>query len=307
MGAFTNLKAKSGFPQVIKEFMSTQLAQSNQITPPSMDSLFTDLLDNYQYPEPQRGEIITGEVMRIEQDAVFIDVGSKREAIVPYEEVQQLEEKLLKSLDPGDKVHVYVTHTPRGDDELIVSLEKGLQELDWKRAEEVERDDQLIELKALKHNKGGLMVEFGRIQGFIPNSHLPFLRGVRDRQEQAQIKAAKIGEMLPVKLIQLDREKQNLVFSATQGMVEKRLSDLILGEVVTGKVVNFKPYGAFVDIGDGVIGLIHISNIDWSHIEHPSECLSRGEELKVKIDDINLDKQQISLNRKALLPRPEQE
>ena len=287
--------------------MSEFLLNENQFeeTPAKLDSQFSTLLDEYEFPEPQRGEIISGEILRIESDAVFIDVGSKRDAIVPYQEVQKLDESFLDTLSTGDEVPVYVTQTPRGDNNLIVSLERGLQELDWKRAQEIENEDACIELKVVKYNKGGLLVEFGRILGFVPNSHLPFLRNVRDTQEQNQLKADQIGKTLPVKLIQLERQNQKLVFSAAQGMIEKRLDELILGEVLEGKVVSIKPYGAFVDIGDGLVALLHISNISWDHIDHPTDCVSRGEVVEVKVETIDKDKQQVSLNRKALLPKPE--
>lgn len=272
---------------------------------PQLESQFSTMLDQYEFPEPQQGEIISGEILRIEADAVFIDVGSKRDAIVPYQEIQQLEERFLDSLSTGDEVPVYVTQTPQGDNHLLVSLERGLQELDWKKAKEIEAEDRCVELKAVKSNKGGLLLEFGRILGFVPNSHLPFLRNVRDPYEQNQLKDAQIGKSLPVKIIQLVPQEQKLVFSVSQGMIEKRLNALILGEIVTGRVVSLKPYGAFVDIGDGLVGLLHISNIVWERIEHPSDCLNRGDSVEVKIESIDKQKQQVSLNRKVLLPKEE--
>lgn len=268
---------------------------------------FLELLDEYDFPRPQKGDILRGEILRIENDVVYVDVGSKRDALVPHSEVQELDDDLLEALSTGDEVPVYVTRTPLGDQQLIVSLERGLQELDWERAEVLEATGETIELQVIGHNKGGLVVEFGRVRGFVPNSHVPKIRNLRNKQEQLRQKAQMAGSTLPLKIIEVNSQRDRLVLSATAAQREQRqqqLQALQPGEVITGEVINLKSYGAFIDLGQGVVGLLHISKIAWEHIDHPSSMLSEGDTIEVLIDDVDIERERVSLNRKALLPGP---
>lgn len=268
---------------------------------------FTQLLEQYTFPQPQRGDILHGEILRIETDALYVDVGAKRDAVVPYEEVEQLHETTLDSLSVGDEVPVYVTRTPIGNEPLIVSLERGLQEQDWERAALLQAKGETLELKIVNHNKGGLVLEFGRIQGFVPNSHSPDLKRMHDPDKRMQYKMSHIGTTLPVKIIEVDSQQDRLVLSATAAQREQRhqkLQALTEGDVVTGTVESLKPYGAFVHIGDGLTGLLHISRIAWEHIEHPADVLAIGDEVEVVLGDIDIKRERISLNRKVLLPGP---
>lgn len=270
-------------------------------------SPFGQLLDEYDYPKPQRGDILHGEVLRVEEDVLFVDVGSKRDAMVPYDEVSQLDETLLQNLSRGDEVPVYVTRTPINDEHLMVSLERGLQHQDWQEAKALQAKDEIIELKVIHYNKGGLTVQFRAIQGFVPNSHIPEFRRIRHKNERQQFKAKQIGKKRFLKFIEVDPKQHRLVLSATAVQKEQRqqkLESLAEGEVVTGKVVSLKKYGAFVDVGQDVIGLLHISKIDWKHLDHPSEILKVGEDVEVIVENIDVARERLSLNRKALLPDP---
>lgn len=271
---------------------------------------FIQLLEDYDFPQPQRGDILQGEILRIEDDVLFVDVGSKRDAMVPYEEVDQLDEAFLENLSRGDEVPVYVTRTPVGDEQLLVSLERGLEKLDWERAEELIENGEMIELKVVGHNKGGLIVKFGRLQGFVPNSHIPQIRYVRQTQERQRFKAQQIGETMALKAIEVNQKKERFVLSATAVQKEQRrarLKALEEGEVVSGQVVSIKKYGAFVDIGQGITGLLHISKISWHKVEHPADVLTVGDEVELMVDDIELARERISLNRKILQPSPWQQ
>lgn len=269
-------------------------------------SSFAQLLAEYEFPRPKRGDILTGQVLRI-SDVVYLDVGSKRDAMVPHDEVAQLDQEFLDELEVGDEFPVYVTETPRGSEQLIVSLERGLQELDWDKAKALQAEDASVELEVTGHNKGGLLVEFRRIEGFVPNSHLPGLQRAWDSRRQTSYKATQVGKTLPLKFIEVDRQGERLVLSATAAQREQqrqRLESLIEGKVVTGKVADLKPYGAFVDLDNGLTGLLHISKIAWEHLDHPADALQVGEEVEVRLDKIDLERGRISLNRQALLPNP---
>lgn len=270
---------------------------------------FAELLDQYEYPQPVQGDILEGRLLRVEDDILYVDVGAKRDAVVPHEEVSELKEELLQSLSNGDTIPVYVTRTPVGDEQLIVSLRKGLAQRDWERAEQVMERDETVECEVVGHNKGGLLVQFGRVQGFVPNSHESELRRMNDRRQETSYKARLVGEMLPLKVIEIDRERERLVLSATaarRDLRDEQLEELQVGQVVTGRVVNIVDFGAFMDLGY-VTGLLHVSKMAWDKVDHPADVLSVGDEVEVLIDSIDPDRERVSLNRQALLPSPWQQ
>ena len=279
----------------------TNSTNGNEHTP------FFDLIEEYDFPQPQRGDIIHGEILRIDRDVVFIDIGSKRDAMVPYQEVAQLDDEFLENLSTGDTVPVYVTRTPVGSEQLLVSLERGLQELDWERAAKLHEDDTTVELKIVNYNKGGFVVEFGRIQGFVPNSHIPTIQNVYNHDQRTSYKSKQVDNTIKLKIIELDPQRERFVLSAKSAQKDQRkelLSNLSIGDKFTGTVVNLKHYGAFIDIGDGLVGLLHISRMAWEHINKPDDLFSVGDEVEVLVDKIDVEKEKISLNRKALLPSP---
>ena len=268
---------------------------------------FFDLIEEYDFPQPQRGDIIQGEILRVDNDVVFIDIGSKRDAMVPFQEVAQLDDDFLENLSAGDTVPVYVTRTPVGSEQLLVSLERGLQELDWERATKLHEDQTTIELKIVNYNKGGLVVEFGRIQGFVPNSHIPAIQNVYSHDKRTSYKSKKVDETIKLKIIELDPKRERFVLSAKAAQKEQRqerMDNLTVGEKLMGTIVNMKHYGAFVDIGDGIVGLLHISRMAWQHINRPSDLFEVGDEIEVLVDKVDVEKEKISLNRKVLLPSP---
>mgnify|MGYP001044962445 CR=1 FL=1 len=267
---------------------------------------FAELLDDYDYVQPKRGQILQGEILKVD-DIILVDVGTNRDAIVPHEEVQQLGEEMLHGL-VGDEIPVMVTHLPSwGSDELIVSIERGLEQKDWKRAAVLMEDDESLDLKVTGHNKGGILVEFGRLSGFVPNSRIPQLRRyLSDNQALARQKQKMVDEMITVKIVEVDRQKKRFILAADAALEEQRqemLENLTEETVINGTVVHIVPYGAFVDIG-GVNGLLHISNISWKNVSHPSDELSVGDEFEVMIESVDVEKERVSLNRKILLPQP---
>lgn len=267
---------------------------------------FADLLQEYDSPTPKRGQILEGEILRIEEDALFIDVGAKRDAIVPYQEVIELTQEFLEELSRGDAVPVYVMHTPRGNEELIVSLNRGLEQQDWQKAAHLMADETMVECEVVGHNKGGLLVQFGRVRGFIPNSHIPSMRHLRDDNQRNSFKSKQMGQTVPIKVIEVNRPKERLVFSIKEAQAEKRRQQLYalnVGDVINGRVVNLTKYGAFIDLG-GVDGLLHISQMDWTTPEHPSDIFSVGDEAEVLIEGIDIERGRINLNRKILLTSP---
>lgn len=267
---------------------------------------FEKMLETHEPKPLRRGQIVEGEIIKLEENLAIIDVGAKRDAIVPPEEMEGVNQSFLETLDEGDIVYVYVTRTPVGDEELFVSLEKGLREKDWERAAEYLENQEILELKVVGTNKGGLLVEFGRLQGFVPNSHVPTLANIYDRQERMKKKSNMIDTTVSVKVLEIDRQRKRLVLSAKAAwdeLLAARLAELEEGQVAPGRVVHLVDYGAFVDLG-GVTGLLHISELAWHHVVNPADVLDLGQEIEVVISEVDPERERVSLSRKALLPNP---
>jgi small subunit ribosomal protein S1 len=275
-------------------------------TSSELNTDFEELLEDYEHARPDRGQIVQGEVLELTEDTVLLDVGAKRDAVVPTRELASLDETLFEELAIGDQLPVFVTDTSGYDDELFVSIEKGLAQQDWERAESLLASEETLELKVKGHNKGGLLLAFGRLDGFVPNSMIPGLpRGLSRNEKQTQ-KVKLIGSTLQVKVIEVDQNNRRLILSgkAAESVRRKeRLQELEVGKKVTGIVSNVVDFGVFVDLG-GVDGLIHRSRISWEKVNRPSDIFQSGDEVEVLIKDVDIERERVSLDRRALLPNP---
>ncbi len=268
---------------------------------------FKQLLDEYEYESPRRGELLEGEVLRVDDDSILVDVGAKRDAVVPRKDLSRLEEEELGKISRGDRVPVRVIRAPdRINDRLLVSLSRGLEKEDWDKAQELLDSGEVIELEVVGVNKGGLLAEFGRLRGFIPNSHTPGMIPGADRQKKTDIKREIIGETIPLTVLEVNRRRKRLILSgkiAEQKERKKRLEELQVGQTVKGTVTNLVDFGAFIDLG-AVDGLLHISEIAWHEVDDPADELSVGEELEVMVQNVDVERERVSLSLKALLPSP---
>lgn len=267
---------------------------------------FAALLDEYDYDMPHRGQILEGIVLEASSDEILLDVGQKRDAIVTRKDLSLLDDKLRESIVPGKLVMTYVLQPRNYDGDLIVSINKALELEDWAEAHELQESGQIVEAEVVNTNRGGILVKYGRLTGFVPQSHLISLPRFTSADELITAKKRMIGEMLPLKFIEIDRKRNRLILSerdARQEAQQSRLSELTEGQQVTGRVVSIVDFGVFVDIG-GVDGLIHISKLDHHHVNHPGEVVAVGDEVEVLIDSIDAGASRISLNRVALLPDP---
>ena len=270
------------------------------------ESTFAKLLDQYDYHRPKRGQIIEGEIEAIDEDAIILDVGLKRDAIVPNREVSNMDDEDFANLTVGDVIPIQVTRTPIGDQDLIVSIENAMEYQSWQHASTLLEEEQVVELKVIGSNKGGLLVAYDRLEGFIPNSHIPGLRRTRNRDVITRQKREMMGARLRVTAIEVIPERKRLIFSANEArkhLRQERLKSLSEGQVITGKVAGVVRFGVFVDLG-GIDGLVHISELDWLDIKHPGEIAAEGEEMQVEVIGIDTERERIQLSRKSLLPNP---
>jgi len=267
---------------------------------------FAELLDQYDYESPQRGQILEGEILSIDENEILVDVGTKRDAIVPRTDLDRLPAEMVESLEVGQKVLVYVLRPMDNEGNLIVSINKALQQADWERAEHLLETGEVVDAQVVGYNKGGLLATFGRIRGFIPQSHVADIPRSATGDQLRDAKNDMMGQQLKVKVVEVNRERNRLILSereAQQTVKQQMLENLEVGSIVKGTVVGLVDFGAFVDIG-GIDGLIHISNLDRRYVNHPSDVLEIGDEVEVRIDEVDTKNQRISLNRAALMPDP---
>jgi small subunit ribosomal protein S1 len=266
---------------------------------------FADLLESYDSRTFRRGEVVTGTIVYIEEDVAYVDVGAKRDAVVTARDLGSLEPDMLDQLKAGNEIQVYVTETPGRNGNLIVSIERGLEAIDWQQAVQLKELEESREYTVIGDNRGGILVGFGRLRGFVPNSQILEIRRA-PRSERDEIKRRLIGERLLLKVIEVEQRRRRLVLSevaARNELRQMRLEELHVGEVLTGKVVSLVPFGAFVDLG-GVDGLVHISNLAWENVSHPGDVVSEGEDIEVLVTGVEIERERVSLSRKALLPNP---
>jgi len=267
---------------------------------------FQEFVDHYDVDKPQQGEMLKGTILDIQDSSILLDVGLKRDAIIPGQDLDKVDADYLSGLEVGDEITVAVIRTPLGDDDLLVSLQRGLAQKTWIKAEELAEQDALVELKVVDQNRGGLLVSFDNLQAFVPNSHIPSIRRGTSTHKAGEIKAELIGKTLPLKVIEVNQKDRKLVFSARAAQREqrvKRLKELEVGQVIQSRVVNVVDFGVFVDL-DGVDGLVHKSEIDWERVTHPSKWFKVGDEIEVKVVSIDIERERVSLSRKQLLPNP---
>jgi small subunit ribosomal protein S1 len=250
----------------------------------------------------EEGQVVTGHVVRIDKDEVLVDIGYKSEGVIAANELS-----IRKSVDPKDEVHLgeevdaIVLIKEDQDGRLMMSKKRARFEKAWRRIETAAESGEPVEGTVIEVVKGGLIIDLG-VRGFLPAS-LVDIRRVPNLDEY-------MGTKIESKVIELNRSRNNVVLSRRAVLEEERkevrqqiLDRLQPGLVVEGQISNIVDFGAFVDL-DGIDGLIHISELSWSHVNHPSEILTIGDTVKVKVLDIDRDRQRISLGLKQTQEDP---
>jgi small subunit ribosomal protein S1 len=248
------------------------------------------------------GDVVKGKVVRIDKDEVLVDIGYKSEGVIPSTELS-----IRKSVDPADEVELgeeidaLVLTKEDAEGRLVLSKKRARFEKAWRRIEAAAESGEPVEGTVIEVVKGGLILDLG-VRGFLPAS-LVDIRRVHNLDEF-------LGQTLECKVIELNRSRNNVVLSRRAVLEEERkevreqiLGRLQPGQVVEGKISNIVDFGAFVDL-DGIDGLIHISELSWSHVNHPSEVVSIGDSVRIKVLDIDRDRQRISLGLKQTQEDP---
>ncbi|MEJ2510689.1 MAG: S1 RNA-binding domain-containing protein [Anaerolineales bacterium] len=275
----------------------------NKLSDTMKNKSMSKLLDEYDYNRPRRGQFMDAEIMQIEHDRILVDLGAKTDAVVPVRELKNTDESILEDLTEGDMVPVYIMQPPTMMQKPTVSLQRGIEKQDWNRAEQLLESKEIIQLRIVDHNKGGLLVKFGNLEGFLPASLMSTVARASNREIAEKIKSNLIGERVYMSVIEVKSKADRLIFSARENQDEikqKMYQELQPGDIRNGIVVNLVEFGAFVDLF-GVDGLLHISELGWIRREHPSEVLSLGDKIEVKVLDVDPENGRIGLSRKALI------
>jgi len=266
-----------------------------------------ELVPDYEssFPEINEGEVVHGTVVRVDKDEVLVDIGYKSEGVIPVAELT-----IRRSVNPADEVSLgeeidaLVLTKEDAEGRLILSKKRARFELAWKRIEAAAESGEAVVGKVIEVVKGGLILDLG-VRGFLPAS-LVDIRRVQDLDEF-------MARELRCKVIELNRSRNNVVLSRRAVLEDERkemrqaiLDRLSPGDVIEGQISNIVDFGAFVDL-DGMDGLIHISELSWSHVNHPSEVLDIGQTVEVKVLDIDRDRQRISLGLKQTQSDPWQQ
>jgi small subunit ribosomal protein S1 len=293
-------------------FMANDTIQSQAPTQLDDSNVWTtgpdgEQIPNYDatFPEINEGQVVHGQVVRVDKDEVLVDIGYKSEGVIPVSELS-----IRRSVNPedevkiGDEIDALVLTKEDADGRLILSKKRARFEIAWKAIEGAAETGEAVTGRVIEVVKGGLILDLG-VRGFLPAS-LVDIRRVQDLDEF-------LGQELRCKVIELNRSRNNVVLSRRAVLEDERkemrqaiLDRLNPGDVVEGQISNIVDFGAFVDL-DGMDGLIHISELSWSHVNHPSEVLEIGQDVKVKVLDIDRERQRISLGLKQTQSDPWQQ
>ena len=281
----------------MSEIKNPEVVEEPNISDDELNALIDGTINPFD-----EGDLVTGTIVQIDRDEVLLDIGFKSEGVIPSRELS-----IRKDVDPsevvsvGDEIEALVLQKEDKDGRLIISKKRAEYERAWISVEERFNSGENVEGEVIEVVKGGLILDIG-LRGFLPAS-LVDLRRVKDLSTY-------LGTVLEARVIEMDRNRNNVVLSRRVVLEEGRkaeraavLSKLQKGMRLKGTVSSIVDFGAFVDLG-GIDGLVHISELSWSHVNHPSEVVKVGQEVEVEVLDVDLNRERISLGLKQTTEDP---
>ena len=264
--------------------------------------------------EPKIGDIRPGVIVEKRSNEVLVDIGFKSEGFVNGREIDRIRDT-FDSIQIGDEIPVYILREEK-DGSMMLSISRAQAEQDWQRSEELLQNQEMFEGEVAGHNRGGIIIKFGQVRGFVPASQLATANRVSAKPSQdpdddgSERYSHMVGKVLMLKVIDLDRKRNRLILSERLAMREWRrqqkeqlLSNMKEGDTFDGIISSVADFGAFVDLG-GADGLIHLSELSWNRVSHPSEVVAVGQEVKVQILSVDLERKRIGLSLRRLQPHP---
>jgi small subunit ribosomal protein S1 len=284
-------------------------AQGDQANNQSMEALLAN--ESLNIDLPQAGEIRKGTIASISLNQILISIGAKSEGVVAGRELEQLTQEERDALKVGQEIDVFVVIPEDANGNVVLSLKRALEQMTWENVEKMIADEVVIDTKIIGFNKGGLIAAVGNLRGFIPSSQVSAARRAQstgDKPEQRWQKM--VGQPISVRIIEVDRERRRLILSERAANTESRssLKDRVIGELeegktYTGRVTSLADFGAFVNV-NGADGLVHLSELSYDRVAHPKEILEVGQEIQVKVINIDQEKRRIGLSIRALQDDP---
>lgn len=246
-------------------------------------------------------DVVEGTVVKIEKNGVLVDIGSKSEAVVPLRELSNVPyENIDDVVVVGDKKEFFILKEEDEDGQVTLSLKRVHLAKNWTKLDELRQGEQTIQAKIVSLVKGGVIVEVMSLRGFVPSSQL----------RTGTPYEGLIGQEISVKILETDPKRNKLILSQRQALAEERervvvavIAKLDVDQVVEGEVVRIADFGAFIDI-NGVDGLLPISEISWQRVKHPSDVLTLGQRIQVKVLKIDTELNRISLSLKRMEENP---
>jgi len=259
-----------------------------------------------QFKTIKRGDVVEGQIVHMDPDEILVDIGLKSEGVLNTKELSSSGYGSLAELHVGDNVLVYIMQPETPEGHAVVSVKRARQERQWRIAQEQFERGELLEAEVIDHNKGGLIVNLEGIRGFVPISQILNLKR-EDNADSAETQnklQVMVGRALQLKIIEINRNRNRLILSERLAVQEWRarrreelLNELEVGEIRQGTVSNLANFGAFVDLG-GADGLVHISQLAWSRVNHPSEVLKVGQKVEVQVLSVDKERKKIALSIK---------
>lgn len=263
---------------------------------------------------PQAGEIKTGTIASIAPGQIMVSIGAKSEGIINGQEFELIPPDVFASMEVGQEIPVYVITPEDHNGNLILSYIRALEAESWEKADAVLKGKESFTGKIVGYNRGGLLVSFEELRGFVPTSQLSYSRRTELTGDSAERRFGEmIGEEISLQIIEVDQERRRLIFSERAASHETRdtirdkvIGKLEVGDIRTGRVTSLADFGAFVNI-NGADGLVHLSEISWDRIRHPGDELKVGQEVEVQVISIDEEKRHIGLSIRRLKEDPWQE
>ena len=254
----------------------------------------------------QRGEVVAGEVVRVDDEGVVVSIGLKTEGMVPPQEMRTLSPEERESLQTGDSVVVTVKSMRGPGDMALLSIDQAASQRGWVELRQSLNSGEPVTARVEEQNKGGIVVRFHGIRGFVPFSQMaPLASGTRE-----EALAERIGQDYPFNVLEMDQNRERLVLTERplwqkqqDAEREQFMSELTVGSRVTGKVTSLRGFGAFVSLGKAE-GLVHISELAWARIKEPGDVVRVGQEIEVEVIKVDLESKRISLSLKRTQPEP---
>ncbi len=271
---------------------------------------FAALLEaSFEQNDLERGDIVEGTVLIADSYGLIIDIKQNRDGMVPRRDLERMN-VTADEYEIGQTIDVTIVRMEDEDGNMVLSVSQAAQSEDWRRAEGILEADDIWEADVADANRGGLIIQFGSLRGFIPASHVADLPRGLSEDERTEHLARMVGKRINTKVIEVNHKRRRLVFSQREAQRERRearkdvlLDKLEEGQVVTGTVSGLRDFGAFVDLG-GADGLVHISELAWHRVKHPSEVLNVGDKIEVYVLRLDEEGKRIGLSLKRLQKNP---